>query len=176
MSLNKETESDVRPVMQSKNPASVRVFAAVASDGRVMPPHFIKAGLKINTAKYLNILDDVLLSWIRRYYDATEVMLVQGSALAHGAKQVQTYLKENLPLFVPKDIWPSSSPDLNFCDYWLFSVIERKSYVNPHSDVNSLKAPIRRAFRNLDVDEGKRSCLKFRLRISKIIVAKGESY
>ena len=25
---------------------------------------------------------------------------------------------------VPKDIWPSSSPDLNVCDYWLFGVIE----------------------------------------------------
>ena len=52
--------SDVCPVMQSKNPASVMVFAAVASDGRVMPPHFIEAGLKINTAKYLNILNDAL--------------------------------------------------------------------------------------------------------------------
>ena len=116
--------SDVRPVMQSKNPASVMVFAAVASDGRVMPPHFIEAGLKINMAEYLNILNDVLLSWIHRYYNATKVMLVQNSVPAHGAKQVQTYLKENLPLFVPKDIWPSSSPDLNVCDYWLLSVIE----------------------------------------------------
>ena len=134
--------SDVRPMMQSKNPASVMVFAAVASDGRVMTPHFIKAGLKINTAEYLNILNDVLLPWIRRYYDATKVMLVEDSAPVHGAKQVQTYLKENLPLFVLKDIWPSSSPDLNVCDYWLFSVIERKSNINPHSNVNSLKTSI----------------------------------
>ena len=93
----------IRPVMQSKNPASVMVFVAVASDGRVMPPHFIKAGLKINTAEYLNILNDVLLPWIYRYYDATKVMLVQDSA--HGAKQVQTYLKKNLPLFVPKGMF-----------------------------------------------------------------------
>ena len=42
--------SEVPPVMQSKNPASVMVFPAVASDGKVMPPHFIEAGLKINTA------------------------------------------------------------------------------------------------------------------------------
>ena len=136
----------------------------------VMPPHFIK----INMAEYLNILNDVLLPWIRRYYDATKVMLVQDSVPAQGAKQVQTYLKENLPLFVPKDIWPSSSPDLNVCDYWLFRVIERKSNVNPHSNVNSLKASIRRAFRNLDADEVKRSCSKFCQRISKIIVAKGD--
>ena len=166
--------SDVRPVMQSKNPASVMVFAAVASDGRVLPLHLIKTGLKINTAEYLNILNDVWLPWIHRYYDATKVMLVQDSVPAHGAKQVQTYLKENLPLFVPKDIWPSISPDLNVCDYWLFSVIERKSNVNPHSNVKSLKASIRRAFQNLDADEVKRSCSKFYQRISIIIVAKGD--
>ena len=28
--------------MQSKTPASVMVFAAVASDGKVMPPHSIE--------------------------------------------------------------------------------------------------------------------------------------
>ena len=99
--------------MQSKNPTSVMIFTAVASDGKVMPPHFIEAGLKINTAEYLKILNDVLLPWICRNYDATKVMLVQNSAPAHGAKQVQTYLKENLALFVPKDFWPNSSPDLN---------------------------------------------------------------
>ena len=47
--------------MQSKTPASVMVFAAVASDGKVMPPHFIEAGLKINTAEYLKVLKDVLM-------------------------------------------------------------------------------------------------------------------
>ena len=36
--------SEVPPVMQSKNPAFVLVFAAVASDGKVMPPHFIEEG------------------------------------------------------------------------------------------------------------------------------------
>ena len=166
--------SEVPPVMQSKNPASVMIFADVASDGKVMPPHFIEAGLKINTTEYLKILNDVLLPWIRRNYDGTKVMLVQDSAAAHGAKKVQTYLKENLPMFVPKDIWPSSSPDLNVCDYWLFSVIEGQSNFIPHPNLNSLKAAIRRAFRNLDADELKRSYSRFRQRISKIIAANGD--
>ena len=114
-------------VMQSKNPTSVMVFAAFASDGKVMPPHFVEADLKINRAKYLKILKDVLMPLIRRNYDLFKVMLVQDSAPAHGAKRVQDFLKENLPLMVPKDIWPSSSPDLNVCDYWLFGVIEGES-------------------------------------------------
>ena len=160
--------------MQSKNPASVMVFAAVASDGKVMPPHFIEAGLKINAAEYLKILKDVLMPWIRRNYDPFKVMLVQDSAPAHGAKKLQDFLKENLPLMVPKDIWPSSSPDLNVCDYWLFGVIEGTSNVTSHPSVNSLKAAIRRGFRNLDPEDVKRSCSRFRSRISQIIDANSD--
>lgn len=100
-------------------------------------------------------------------------MLVQDSVPAHGAKKVQDFLKENLPLMVPKDIWPSSSPDLNVCDYWLFGVIEGESNVTSHPSVNSLKAAIRRAFRNLDPEDVKRSCSRLRSRISQIIDAKG---
>ena len=54
--------SCVPPVMQSKHPASVMVFGAIASDGKVMPPHFIEAGLKINMAEYLKILKEVLFT------------------------------------------------------------------------------------------------------------------
>ena len=35
------------------------VFAAVASEGKTMPPHFIEAGLKINRAEFLKILKNV---------------------------------------------------------------------------------------------------------------------
>ena len=74
--------SEVPPVMQSINPASVMVFAAVASDGKMMPPHFIEAGLKINKAEYLEILKDILMPWIRRNYDPFKMMLVQDCACA----------------------------------------------------------------------------------------------
>ena len=96
-------------------------------------------------------------------------MLFQDFARAHRAKKVQDFLKENLPLMVPKDIWPSSSPDLNFCDYWLFGVIEGKSNVTSHSSVNSLKAAIRRVFRNFDPENVKMSCSRFRSRISQLL-------
>ena len=151
--------------MQSKNSASVMASAAIACDGKMMPHHFIEAGLKINTAEYLKILKDVLMPWIRRNYDPFKVMLVQDSAPAHEAKKVQNFLKENLPLMVPKDIWPSSSPDLNVCDYWLFGVIEGESNATLHSSANSLKAAIRRAIRKLDPEDVKRSCSRFRSRI-----------
>ena len=99
--------SCVPPVMQSKHPASVMVFGAIASDGKVMPPHFIEVGLKINTAEYLKILEEVLLPWIKKNYDPIKVMFIQDSAPAHGSKTVQTFLKREIPLFIPSNIWPS---------------------------------------------------------------------
>ena len=88
--------------------------------------------------------------WCRGYVRTTtpsKWCLFKTSAPAHGAKKVHDFLKENLPLMVPKYIWPSSSPDLNVCDYWLFGVIEGESNVTSHSSVNSLKAAIRWAWR-----------------------------
>ena len=93
--------SCVPPVMWSKHPASIMVFGVVASDGKVMPPHFIDAGLKINTAKYLKILKEFLLPWIKKNYDPIKVMFIQDSAPAHGSKTVQKFLKRELLLFVP---------------------------------------------------------------------------
>ena len=165
--------SEVPPLMNSKNPASVMVFAAVASDGTVMPPHFIEVGLKINVAEYLKILKDILLPWTRKHFDPSQVMLIQDSAPAHGTKQVQNFLKENFPLFVPKAVRPSCSPDLNVCDYYLFSVIERESNATPHPNLGFLKAAIKCAFRKLDPYEVRKSCAGFRSRISQIIQTKG---
>ena len=67
---------------------------------------------------------------------------------------------------VPKVIWPTNSPDLNACDNWLFGVIDGESNVTSQSSVNSLKAAIRRAFRNFDPEDVKRSDSWFRSRVS----------
>ena len=58
-----------------------------------------------------------------------------------------------------------------FFDYWLFGVIEGKSNVTSHPSVNSLKASFRRALRNFDPEDVKRSCSRFCSRISRIIDA-----
>ena len=97
-------------------------FAAVASNGKGMPPHFIEAGLKISTEDYLKILIVVFLLWTRENYDHNQVILILDSAQARGAKKVQTYLKENILMFVTKKFWPSSLLDLNVRDFWVDSL------------------------------------------------------
>ena len=53
--------SEVSPIMQSKNSASVMLFGGIVSDGNVTPTHFIEVGLKINTVQYIKILERFVL-------------------------------------------------------------------------------------------------------------------
>ena len=92
--------SDVPPVVQSKHPASVVVFVAVASDGKVMPVHFIEACLRINTEKYLKILKEVLIPWIKNY-NPKKVIFTYDSVPAHGSKKVQTFLRPSCHILCP---------------------------------------------------------------------------
>ena len=95
-------------------------------------------------------------------YGSNKLILVQDSTLVPGAKNTQTYLKKNLPIYVPEGIWNSSSPDLNVFDFWLFSVIEEQSTQTSHCFVKSLYTGIRRALRILDNEEVRRSWSLFR--------------
>ena len=54
--------SKVPPIMQNKNPATIMVFGGIASDGNVMPPHFIKVGLKNQCSAIQENLKRVVLA------------------------------------------------------------------------------------------------------------------
>ena len=99
-----KSHKEVPVVMESKHPLSVMVFLAVAGDGRIMCPHFIKAETKINTSKYVKTLKEVLMPWIKKHYYNEPAMFIQDSGSAHGSKTVQDLLLRELPFFVPKDI------------------------------------------------------------------------
>ena len=78
--------SEVPSVFHTKNPTSVMVFGAVMSDGSVMPPHFIDAGLKINTAQYIAILKTILLPWMEKRFSLDNIVLCRTLHHATGSK------------------------------------------------------------------------------------------
>ena len=164
---------DVAPVMKGENSVSVMEFGAVTSDGRVMPPHFIPVGMMIDTDEYLTILKESLIPWMMKYYDLNKVMMVQDSAPAHASQTVQDILSQKIPLYVPKDIWPSNSPDLNPCDFWMWGVVEQKSNSNAHASVSELTKAIREAASTIDPGEAQRACSAFRRRLESVRDADG---
>lgn len=92
----------VPSALHSKNPASIKVTRV----GKLIPPHFLEVGLKINRAEYLKILENALLPWIRKHYDASQIMFVQDSTPTYSLKRLQKLLKKELSMFTPKDICP----------------------------------------------------------------------
>lgn len=74
------------------------------------------------------MLEEVLFPWIKKKYDPKKVMSIQDSCSC-----VKTVQKELPFFFVPSNICPSSSPDLNPCDYLLWED------GHPHNSVLSWK-------------------------------------
>ena len=81
-----------------------------------MPPPFAPAGQRIGTTEYLAIREEVPIPWLEQHYNLVDLVLMQDSAPAHTAQQVQNLLKRKIPKFVPKKKWPPGSPDINPSD------------------------------------------------------------
>ena len=101
------------------------------------------------------------------------MVLVQDSAQAHTAQLVQNLLRRKIPKFVPKEKWPSSSPDLNPSGYWLWSVMEEKANVPSQGSFTGLKRAIRRAAAAISPEESRSACARFRGRIEQVRAADG---
>ncbi|QQP53735.1 Putative transposable element [Caligus rogercresseyi] len=166
-------DEEAPPVMTTKHPAGVMVLGVVGSDGQKMPPHFFPCGLKINTEEYLKVLRRVVLPWIKATYPGQDVVWQQDSAPAHGANKTQKWQKTNMPKFWAKEVWPSSSPDLNPLDYAVWGELERHACATPHPSVEALKASILEAWANMSSNFVVKSCRIFRRRVEAVIKAEG---
>ena len=168
-----DVPENVKFKFTTKHPAGVMVFGAVASNGLKMPPVFIKAGLKVNTDVYMNILKDHVLPWMKTNFGAHQhVIFQQDGAPCHTSKRTQAWLKENME-FWPKDIWPPSSPDLNPLDYSIWAYVQAKACERSHPSVGALKASITKAWNSMTVSYIEKVCSRFRPRLEKVIEKNG---
>ena len=58
--------NDVPRVMKTKFPNTVMVFGVISSDGDMMPLHIFETGLRVDTEIYLQIMESVVLPWIKQ--------------------------------------------------------------------------------------------------------------
>ncbi len=168
--------SEVPIVSKTKFPAHVMVLGVVSSEGHVMPPHFFEAGLKITSDVYKHVLEHVVKPWMDTIAEGRPYTFQQDGAPAHTSKTVQTWLKNNLPWMIPKEMWPPNSPDLNPMDYFFWSVVEEDSNKVPHSNIESLKRAIVRAFAEIDRSALKRACAAFRPRLERCVECSGDFF
>lgn len=164
--------SDAPPVARTKHPQSVMVLGVIGSDGRKMPPVFFPGNERVNGAKYLEILTNYVLPWIKDTYGNTGWVFQQDGAPCHTANIVQNWMAANME-FWPKNFWPPQSPDLNPLDYGIWGILDGKVRATPHRNVDDLKAKIMEEWEAMEEAIVAKTCKSFRKRIEACIEANG---
>ena len=99
---------------------------------------FVDPGVKVNGAYYRDVVLSQLLTDMKNasgeYY-----IFQQDSAPAHRARDTIALLQRETPAFIPPDVWPPNSPDLNPVDYKIWSVMQHRVYRKKVQDVAELR-------------------------------------
>ena len=72
-------------------------------------------------------------------FDRTPYVFQQDNAAAHRAHDMVELLRRETPAFIPPELWPANSPDLNPVDYSIWECVHQRVYQKPVNDVGQLK-------------------------------------
>jgi hypothetical protein len=94
-----------------------------------------------------------VLSQVKTEEDRLYGWFQQGSATVHTARiPVQALSDVFWDKIVSSDIWPSTSPDLNPCDFFVWGCLKDKVY-NSSPQTEELKENIRREIANIPAEQ-----------------------
>lgn len=168
--------SHVKHAFKTKHPGQVMVLRVFGSDGSICPPIFIDSGIKITSDVYIGILQSKVLPWLRKTYPENNFIWQQDGAPAHSSAKTQKFLREQMPEFWSKELWPPSSPDLNPLDYAIWGHLESKINRTSHSSVKALKSVISREWKKISPSYISNVCKSFRSRLTKVIEKEGDIF
>ena len=135
--------------------------------------HFLEPGVKVNGEYYRNVvLKEMLLPDIRSIAGDCFVFQQDG-APAHRARDTVELLRTETPVFIPPDLWPPNSPDLNPVDYSVWSILQEKVYQTRIANVDELKQRLIRMWSELDHKLIAAAIGQWRRRLSACVRAKG---
>ncbi len=83
------------------------------------------------------------------------------------------WLKDHCYDLVSKDCWPSSSPDLNSLDYFVWGYLGTHTKRRAHTIKASLITSIKENFASMDKAMVAKTCVAFRGQVEAVIKAKG---
>ena len=136
--------------------------------GYILPPHIFEVGLKVNTKVYLDVLKSVVIPWCNQVAGGRPWVWQKDSAPAHKSKEIQAWFQKECYDFVLFSHWPTSSPDLNPFDYFVWSYVENITNMTSHNT----KA-IHWVFAELPPALVEKACSQFQIRIEAVIGAEG---
>lgn len=166
--------SSIRAVQRFQNHTSVMVWGAISAEGR-LPLLFIDKGVKINAAYYVKeVLEKHLKKHTSTMFGNRKWVFQQDSAPSHGAKITQAWCTKNLPDFIPKELWPASSPDANPLDFSIWGIMEAHFRDLKPMGIETFKATIQKIWDEIPENQVRAACNAFPKRLRAIIKAKGD--
>ncbi len=135
--------------------------------------HFLEPGVKVNGDYHRNVvLKEMLLPDIRRVAGDC-FTFQQDSAPAHRARDTVELLRRETPDFIPPDLWPPNSPDLNPVDYCVWSILQQKVYGTRFANTDELKCKLLREWAELDHGVIASAIKQWRRRLRACVTAHG---
>ena len=105
--------------------------------------HFIEPGVKINRDYYRDTVFGQMLLPDIWCISGDTFIFQQDSAPAHRARATVEFLGRETPEFIPPELWPPNSPDLNPIDYSVWGIIQEWVYCTCIADLDELKRCLR---------------------------------
>ena len=101
-------------------------------------------------------------------------VLQQDNASAHRAHATIEFLRRETPAFIPPDLWPANSPDLNPVDYCISGRVQQCVYQKPVKDVDELKQQLVEVWSGLRQTVVDDAIDKWRRRLRACVRVKGQ--
>jgi len=110
---------------------------------------FVDPGVKVNGQYYRDtLLTRDLLPDIKQY--SHYFTFQQDGSPEHQARKTVKLLKVETPDFIPLNLWPPDSPDLNPVDYKIWGLLQERVYKTRIKDVDELQRRTAKEWDNLD--------------------------
>ncbi len=131
--------------------------------------------LYLDATQYKHILAHKVFPTLNRHYGVDNWVWTQDGAPSHTSDTVQNYITSKLGSkgFLPKTMWPPSSPNLNPLDFFVWTHVEERACSSHYPNIEALKAAVNREWSSMSMEDVTNACKAFRGRVEACIEAKG---
>jgi len=100
-------------------------------------------------------------------------LLLLHNVISHRADATVELLKKETPDFIPPDLWPPNSPDLNPVDDSIWGILQEKVYRYRIADLDELKQRLQIEWADMDQTVITAAIHQWRRRLSACVKANG---
>ena len=170
------TDDIIRGDGEQQGGVSIMVALGASWKGGLGRPRFVTGSARINSEKYVEICRDTFLVDIAAHFGGDEYVYQQDGATAHTSKATKKFCDQNFRAFLAKQEWPSTSPDLNPLDYFIWGHLQREvDKLKPKTET-ALRLSIIRAVDDTPLDLVRRGIDGFYKRVCLCIEAQGKAF